>query len=262
LLEYRPHMTSLRLTADGLSALRGVARRNALAGEAMRRLEPLYGPVVWAPRFNALEELIFTVLTQHTSDTNAEVAYNSLRKSFPTWMDVIEAGPAEIADAIRHGGLADQKAPRIREMLRIILERTGRLELEFLATMPLEEARSWLISLPGVGKKTTGIVLNFALGMPAMPVDTHIYRVARRLGLIGLKDNVDAAHDIMEVQIPPDEIFRYHILLITHGRQICKAQRPLCGECLMADLCAAKSVFMRAFDAPKYRRPVRAGQTL
>jgi endonuclease-3 len=147
-------------------------------------------------------------------------------------------------------------------MLRIILERTGRLELEFLATMPLEEARAWLISLPGVGKKTTGIVLNFALGMPAMPVDTHIYRVARRLGLIGLKTNVDDAHDIMEIQIPPGDIFRYHILLITHGRQTCKAQRPLCGECPLADLCAAKPVFAKAFDTSKYRRPVRGGQTL
>ncbi|HIF13459.1 MAG TPA: endonuclease III [Dehalococcoidia bacterium] len=262
LLEYRPHMTPSRLTADSLSALRGTARRDALAGEAMTRLDPMYGPIVWAPRFNALEELIFTVLTQHTSDINAEVAYKSLRKIFPTWMDVIEAGPAEIAEAIKHGGLANQKAPRIREILRIILERTGRLELEFLASMPLEQARAWLISLPGVGKKTTGIVLNFALGMPAMPVDTHIYRVARRLGLIGLKTNVDKAHDIMEIQIPPDEIFRYHTLLITHGRQVCKAQRPLCGECPMADLCAAKPVFEKAFQAEKYRRPVRAGQTL
>ena len=262
MLEYRPPMTSPQLNADALAALKGSARRNALAGEAMQRLEPLYGPIVWAPRFNALEELIFTVLTQHTSDTNAEIAYKSLRKTFPTWMDVIEAGSAEIAEAIKHGGLANQKAPRIREMLRIILERTGRLELEFLASMPLEEARAWLVSLPGVGKKTAGIVLNFALGMPAMPVDTHIYRVARRLGLIGLKTNVDSAHDIMEVQIPPDEIFRYHTLLITHGRQICKAQRPLCEECPLAELCAAKPVFEKAFDAPKYRRPVRAGQTL
>ena len=142
-------MTPSHLTADSLSALRGTARRDALAGEAMPRLDPMYGPIVWAPRFKALEELIFTVLTQHTSDSNAEVAYKSLRKIFPAWMDVIEAGPAEIAEAIKHGGLANQKAPRIREILRIILERTGRLELEFLASMPLEEAREWLISLPG-----------------------------------------------------------------------------------------------------------------
>lgn len=255
-------MTSPQLSFDNLSALRGTARRNALAAETMRRLDPLYGPVVWKPRFNALEELIFTVLTQHTSDSNAEVAYDALRKQFPSWIDVLEAGPEEIAGAIKHGGLANQKAPRIREILRIILERTGRFELEFLATMELEEARSWLLSLPGVGKKTVGVVLNFALGMPAMPVDTHIYRVARRIGLIGLKTNVDDAHDIMEAQIKPDDVFQYHVLLITHGRQLCKAQRPLCGECPMADLCAAKPVFTKAFEATKYKRPVRGGQTL
>ena len=255
-------MSSPQLTADKLAALRGAARRNALANEAIRRLEPLYGPVVWEPRFNALDELIFTVLTQHTSDTNAEVAFESLRKRFPTWLDVIEAGTAEIAEAIKHGGLANQKAPRIRDILRIILERNGRLELEFLESMPLEVARAWLLSLPGVGKKTVGVVLNFALGMPAMPVDTHIYRVARRLGLIGLKTNVDNAHDIMEAQIDPDDVFRYHVLLITHGRRVCKAQRPLCGECALADLCAATPVFKKSFLAPKYRRPVRGGQAL
>ena len=255
-------MSSPQLTADKLAALRGDARRNALANEAIRRLEPLYGPVVWEPRFNALDELIFTVLTQHTSDTNAEVAFESLRKRFPTWLDVIEAGTAEIAEAIKHGGLANQKAPRIRDILRIILERNGRLELEFLESMPLEVARAWLLSLPGVGKKTVGVVLNFALGMPAMPVDTHIYRVARRLGLIGLKTNVDNAHDIMEAQIDPDDVFRYHVLLITHGRRGCKAQRPLCGECALAELCAATPVFKKSFSAPKYRRPVRGGQAL
>lgn len=255
-------MTHPQLSADELVALRGPARRAALAREAMHRLEPLYGPVVWDPRFNALDELIFTVLTQHTSDTNAAVAFDSLRKRFPTWLDVIEAGTGEVAEAIKHGGLANQKAPRIQEMLRIILDRHGRLELEFLKSMPLEKARSWLLSLPGVGKKTVGVVLNFALGMPAMPVDTHIYRVARRLGLIGLKTNVDDAHDIMEAQIDPDDVFRYHVLLITHGRRICKAQRPVCGECALSDLCAGRPAFEKSFAASKYRRPVRGGQPL
>lgn len=255
-------MASMKLSSENLSKLRGTPRRNALAAEVLQRLDPIYGPVVWAPRFNALEELIFTVLTQHTSDSNAEKAYAALRKQFPSWIDVLEAGSEEIAEVIRHGGLANQKAPRIREMLRIILDRTGRFELEFLARMPLEEARSWLLSLPGVGKKTVGVVLNFALGMPAMPVDTHIYRVARRIGLIGLKTNVDTAHDIMEAQIDPQDVFQYHVLLITHGRQICKSQRPRCGVCPMADICAAKPIFERAFKATTYKRPVRSGFTL
>lgn len=246
--------------------VRTTPRAKAIAAQVLEQLDPLYGPVAWNPRFNALDELIFTVLSQHTSDVNSGAAYRSLRARFPSWLDLIEAGPAEVADAIRQGGLANQKAPRIQEILRIVLERTGAFDLEFLAGLPVDEARVWLDSLPGIGKKSTAIVLNFALGMPAMPVDTHIYRVGRRLGLVPFKASVDRAHDIMEAQVAPEDIFRYHVLLITHGRRVCRAQRPACADCALAAVCPSAAVFERATGASgrgrKYRRPVRGGQLL
>ncbi|MFW6174360.1 MAG: endonuclease III domain-containing protein [Chloroflexota bacterium] len=256
---------SSRHAHDGarpLADLKGEARRKAIAAEAVRRLEPLYGPVEWRPRYNALDELIFTVLTQHTSDSNAEVAFRTLRERLPSWMDVLEADTGEVADAIRHGGLANQKAPRIQAILRQILEEHGELELEFLSDLPLDDAKRWLTALPGVGKKSAAVVLSFSLGMPAMPVDTHIYRVARRLGLIPVKATEDQAHDIMERQVDPDDVFRYHVLLITHGRRICKAQRPICGDCPMSDLCPSRPLFEAALSRPRYRRPVRSGRPL
>lgn len=230
--------------------------------EILERLEGAYGAKEWSPRLNALDELIFTVLTQHTSDVNAGVAYKSLRQRFPTWEQVLDAGTETVAEAIRPGGLADQKAPRIQAMLGEILRQRGELDLEFLQENPLQEAKSWLSDLPGVGPKTAAVVLAFSLGMPAMPVDTHVFRVSRRLGLISLNTSVDDAHPIMEAQVPPNRVYEYHVLLITHGRQTCKAQRPLCVECALANLCPSNKVFARAFGRPKYRRPVRAGRPL
>jgi endonuclease-3 len=230
--------------------------------EILERLTGAYGVKKWSPRLNALDELIFTVLTQHTSDINAGVAYKSLRRRFPTWGQVLDAGTETVAEAIRPGGLADQKAPRIQAMLGQILRQRGELDLEFLQENPLQEAKSWLVDLPGVGPKTAAVVLAFSLGMPAMPVDTHVFRVSRRLGLISLKTSVDDAHTIMEAQVPPNRVYEYHVLLITHGRQTCKAQRPACEACALEDLCPYRPAFQNAFDKAKYRRPVRAGRPL
>ena len=126
----------------------------------------------------------------------------------------------------------------------------------------LEEAREWLTTLPGVGPKTAAVTLSFSLGMPAMPVDTHIYRVGRRLGLISLKTSVDDAHVIMESQVPPDDVYAYHVQLIAHGRRSCKAQRPLCDECPLSDICQSAEAFKAAAAATVYRRPVRRGKNL
>ena len=166
------------------------------------RLNSIYGPIEWRPRMVALDELIFTVLTQHTSDLNAERAYDALRKRLPTWGEVIEADAKVVADAIRHGGLANQKSVRIQKIHVEILKRLGHFELEFLAARPLEEVRTWFTSLPGVGPKTAAVVMAFSLNMPAFPVDTHIHRVSKRLGLIGHKTTADQAHPIMEAMIP------------------------------------------------------------
>jgi endonuclease-3 len=201
------------------------------------RLLPLYGPINWKPRYNALDELIFTVLTQHTSDLNAERAFASLRDRWDRWEGVIAAPPTDVADAIKSGGLANQKSVRIQKILQVVLDRHGSLELEWLAERSLEEARSWLTELPGVGPKTAAVVMSFSLRMPAFPVDTHIHRVSKRLGFISAKTSADDAHPMMESIVPPEQRFDFHVLLITHGRRICKAQRPLCGECPLAAEC-------------------------
>ena len=206
-----------------------------------KRLDAIYGPIHWRPRMIALDELIFTVLTQHTSDLNAERSYDALRKVMPTWASVIEAETQKIADAIHHGGLANQKSVRIQQILIKILHRLGHFELEFLSDLPLEEARSWLTSLPGVGPKTAAVVMAFSLKMPAFPVDTHILRVSKRLGLIGRKVSADQAHPIMENMIPSDNRYDMHVLLITHGRQICKARVPQCGRCPLDQECPAST---------------------
>ena len=179
----------------------------------------------------AIDELIFTVLTQNTSDLNAERAYDSLRKVLPTWGQVIEAETSQVAEAIKHGGLSNQKSVRIQKILVEILKRLGHFELEFLADRPLEEAREWFTSLPGVGPKTAAVVMVFSLKMPAFPVDTHIHRVSKRLGLIEEKTTADQAHPIMEELLPEDDRYDMHMLLITHGREICKARIPQCPRC-------------------------------
>lgn len=205
------------------------------------RLAPLYGPIEWKPRYNALDELIFTVLTQHTSDLNAERAFNELRRRIPEWMDVIEADPVEVAEAIQSGGLANQKSVRIQRILREILERHGKLEIEFLKEFSVDEARDWLTALSGVGPKTAAVVMAFSLGMPAFPVDTHIHRVSGRLGLIRQGTSADDAHIVMEKVVEPEDRFPLHVLLITHGRQICKARRPLCARCPLKMECPSSS---------------------
>ena len=208
----------------------------------IEKLSAIYGEFEQTPRYNALDELIFTVLTQHTSDLNAERAFIQLRETIPTWEEVMVADQQAVADAIFHGGMSNQKSKRIKDILAKILERHGDLEIEFLRNYGLENARKWLVELPGVGPKTAAVVMAFALGMPAFPVDTHIHRVSKRLGLIEEKTTADAAHEIMERQVSPELRFQLHMQMITHGRQICKARRPLCGECPLSADCPSSTV--------------------
>lgn len=205
--------------------------------EALTRLLTEYGPLRWERRREPVAELVTTILSQHTSDINSERAYDSLIDRFGSLEAVVEADVEEIASAVRGGGLAQQKAPRIKEALKRIVEERGSLDLDFLRDLPLSEAKAWLTALPGVGKKTAAVTLCFSFGMPAMAVDTHVYRVSKRLGLIGDKTNVDQAHDILEAAVPPEDVYAFHVCLITHGRQVCKAPRPLCQSCVLADGC-------------------------
>jgi endonuclease-3 len=212
----------------------------------MELLGKEYGPCVWEPRYDAASELVYTILSQHTSDLNSERAFENLMRTFGTLDAVADAPVAAIEDAIRMGGLAKVKAPRIKQVLNEVRDEVGNFDLSFLAEMPLSEAKEWLKKFDGIGPKTAAIILCFALGMPAMPVDTHIYRVSQRLGLIGPKVNADKAHDLLEPMVAPEDVFPFHMYLIQHGRRVCKAQRPLCEQCVMAWGCPTKPKLERA----------------
>lgn len=205
--------------------------------ETLAVLRDYYGTPEPRRTDGPLAELILTILSQNTSDLNTDRAFASLWSTFGSW-DMIVAAPASaIADAIRSGGLAEIKGPRIKGVLEAIQRDRGDLSLEFLSALSVSDARAYLTSLKGVGPKTAACVLLFALGMPAMPVDTHVHRVSKRLGLIGPKVSAEAAHQLLEAAIPPAHMFDAHMLLIRHGRALCKAQRPRCGECPLAASC-------------------------
>lgn len=195
-----------------------------------------YGPKP-RRRHDPLHTLVETILSQNTNDVNRDQAFRHLRDRFPSWEAVRDADESDVIDAIRIAGLANHKGPHIQAALRTITQRTGGLSLDFLGTLDLEAARNWLISMNGVGPKTAAIVLCFGFGFPAFPVDTHIHRVSRRIGLIGPKATREQAHVIMEALVPPDLCYEFHINLIEHGRRVCRAPTPLCGICTVRDLC-------------------------
>jgi endonuclease III len=203
----------------------------------LNRLRKRYGPLLPPRRSDPLEELILTVLSQHTSDLNADRSFASLRVTFPTWEDVVGAPAGLVADAIRSGGLAETKAPRIQAILREVHERRGAFELTYLRDLPDPEARAELMSLPGVGPKTAAVVLSFSLDRDAMPVDTHVHRVTRRLGWIPSKISAERADRILHELVPPGLRTELHVALIRHGREICKAPTPRCRQCPLKDIC-------------------------
>ncbi|MBA3289879.1 MAG: endonuclease III, partial [Actinobacteria bacterium] len=180
---------------------------------------------------------IMTVLSQHTSDTNTERAFAGLKQRYSVWSQVVAADPTEVADAIRPGGLADTKAVRIQAILSTIEEREGSLDLARLNELDDDEVDAYLVSLPGVGPKTSACVLLFSMGRDAFPVDTHVHRVALRLGLVPAQTTADRAHRLLLPAIAPELHYELHMQLIRHGREICKAARPLCTECTLFDLC-------------------------
>jgi endonuclease-3 len=211
--------------------------------EIVRRLREAYGATPWRPHQDATAELVLTILSQNTSDANSGRAFVRLLRRFPDWRAVMEAPLTEVVDAIQPGGLAPTKAPRIQAALREIYARTGGFDLSFLGSLPLEEARAWLRSLPGVGPKTAACVLLFALGMPALPVDTHVHRVATRLGLVPETLPAERAHDALEQMVAPGDVYDFHLALIKHGRRTCSARRPRCEECTLRDLCPSAGRF-------------------
>jgi endonuclease-3 len=219
--------------------------------ELIARLKQDYGGMPWRPHGDPMTELVLTILSQNTSDTNSGRAFARLLAAFPTWEALLAADPMDIAEAIKIGGLAQIKAPRIKALLSEVWERVGSFDLSFLAEMPLEEARSWLRSLPGVGPKTAACVLLFAFGRPALPVDTHVLRVAQRLGLVSLKTTAEQAHVLLEGMLTPEQVYPFHVGLIRHGRRICHAKRPLCEQCILHGGCPSAFHWQRAAATAK-----------
>jgi len=225
-------------------------------------LAGLYGRETWQRRLDPTSELILTILTQNSADTNAEVAFEALRRAYPSnlppethnpgsgwggfglstapppdWAAVEFASIAELTNVIRPGGLANQKAPRLQATLRRIREERGDYSLEFLAGMQPLDARAWLTSINGIGNKTASIVLLFCFGLPLFPIDRHVERVARRVGLIPAKATIDEAHDLFLGLLKPDQMYEAHVNMIQHGRKVCHAQRPEHDRCPLIDRC-------------------------
>ena len=195
----------------------------------------------WFKRAEPMDELIYTVLSQHTSDLNTDRTFADLRATFPMWQEIVDAPTEAIQETIKHGGLSKIKAPRVQAILREIHRQRGEYSIDFLADMPFDEARKWLLSLPGVGEKTAACVLLFSLGRPALPVDTHVHRVSGRLGLIPKKMNADKAHYMLESHLDESQVYQFHVDLIEHGRRVCHARRPNCRDCILTDLCPSST---------------------
>jgi endonuclease-3 len=225
--------------------------RPNLVRDVLDGLAERYGHQAWARRLDPTSELILTILTQNSADTNAEKAFEALRAAYPSgrpterhnpgpgWggeglpdgappdWDAVERAPIqELVDVIRPGGLANQKAPRLQATLRTIREERSDHSLEFLAEMSPLEARAWLTAIDGIGKKTASVLLAFSFGMPLMAVDRHVERVSHRVGLIPPKASADEAHDHYLAMLAPEEMYEAHVNLIRHGRVICHARNP------------------------------------
>jgi endonuclease-3 len=220
--------------------LRGLLADRAQHVDAVRRrLFHTYGRPASYEHEDPLSGLIGTILSQHTSDQNSHRAYASLRGRFPTWAEVAEAPVHKVEEAIRCGGLAAQKAPRIQHVLRAVRARFGAYDLSALRGLPRDEARALLMSLGGgIGPKTASCVLLFSLGVPAFCVDTHIQRICWRLGLIKQKDSAEKAQHLLEATVPADDTYAMHVDMIRHGREICRALRPLCRQCPLQEVCS------------------------
>jgi len=205
--------------------------------EVIELLEQEYGPGKWQPDRDPIDVLVGTILSQNTSDTNSGGAFASLKASFDSWEAVASAPAEHIAQVIKSGGLSQIKAVRIKQVLEQIEKEQGRISLDSLKSKSMAEAEDYLMRLPGVGHKTARCVLLFSLGKPSLPVDTHVFRVAKRLGLIDSRVSVEKAHSLLQEQTPPAKVYQFHIHMIEHGRRICHARQPRCNRCILRGVC-------------------------
>ena len=216
---------------DNLPALKAKYQRIAAA------LRKTYGYPEWRQHLPPVDEMVNTILSQNTSDTNRDVAFERLTKRFPNWEAVRDANLDDVIEAIRPAGLANQKGPSIQRSLRHLTETQGRITLDFIQDMPVDEAKDALTGIKGIGPKTAAIILLFSFNKPAFPVDTHVHRVTRRLGLIDQKTSREKAHDELEKVVPPDDFYAFHLNVIQHGREICDARNPRCAVCPLQEDC-------------------------
>jgi endonuclease III len=212
-------------------------RRKAKYVLVAQRLRELYGYPEWRRGYPPVDELVDCILSQSTNDGNRDRAFAGLKARFATWEEVRDAAPEEVINAIKPAGLANQKGPRIQEVLRRITQERGSIDIDFLADLPIDEAKSWLTALNGVGPKTAAIVLCFAFGREAFPVDTHVHRLGQRIGFLPEGISADKAHPAMEAIVPSEDYYAFHINLIQHGREICRARSPLCERCPITEYC-------------------------
>jgi len=196
-----------------------------------------YGKEVSERKLPPIDELVMTILSQHTNDVNMFRAFESLKGAYSSWEEVLAVPQDELAVTIRSSGMFNLKAKRIQATLREIQERVGKLDISHLETMEIAEAKEWLTSLYGVGPKTAAIVLLFSFGLPVLPVDTHVWRVTKRLGIIDMNVSREKAHDLLEQIIPSDCIPSLNKNLVRHGREICRAQNPKCPSCFLNNIC-------------------------
>ncbi|MGH2785644.1 MAG: endonuclease III domain-containing protein [Actinomycetota bacterium] len=219
------------------------ARFRSIVRRLLHEYPPGHPARPGAGRKDPLSELIFTTLSQNTSDVNRDRAWASMKKAFPTWKALLASRPAELERAIAVGGLAKTKAPRIRAILQEVIDREGRPSLARLERMSDEDVAAYLETLPGIGPKTIACVLAFSLERPRLPVDTHVHRVGSRLGVFGERANARDAQAAVEAAVPAGVRVETHLALIAHGRTTCAAQRPACGRCVLADLCPSVGRF-------------------
>jgi endonuclease III len=205
------------------------------------RLRDVYGIPLMRPHGDPIAELVLTVLSQSTNDRNRDVAYLRLRERFASWEQVRDAPVAEVEEAIRPGGISKVKSVRIQAILRAISDED--LSLDWIATAPIEQARDYLVALPGVGRKTAACVLLFAYGLHDVPVDTHVSRVGMRLRLLQPGAPFEQLHDQMLALTPPGQELELHVNLLRHGRRTCHARSPACSECALARMCPSRAEF-------------------
>lgn len=207
------------------------------AAEIHHKLADFYGHPTWRPHLSPVGELVSTILSQNTNDVNRDIAYDALLERYPSWEEIRDANPDHVMKSIKTAGLANQKGPAIQNALKEISQERGKIELDFLKEMTSQEASDWLINLKGVGPKTAAIVLLFSLGMPAFPVDTHVYRVTGRLGIRPDKMSANKAHQFLADQFKPETYYPVHLNIIRLGREVCKARKPKCKLCPLIEIC-------------------------